>query len=88
MGCIKQQAKHVYTNFIQDCFTYECHGMSYDSFMTKVIDYLINFQDKECNSPDRRDNVNQDIDLNRMSMGNKRGLYDLNNSSKSKGYIA
>ena len=56
VACIKQEAKHVYNNFIQDCFTYECHGMSYDSFVTKVIDYLINFQDKECDSPDRRDN--------------------------------
>ena len=112
VGCIKQEARRVYNNFIQDCFTYECHGMSYDSFMTKVIDYLINLQDKVCDSPDRHDNdtgqsvintpdsktmassevadntVNQEIDQDRISTENKRGLYDINNPSKSKGYIA
>ena len=54
--CIKQEAKCVHNNFIQDFSTYECHGISYLSFMTKVIDYLINLQDKKCDSPDRCDN--------------------------------
>ena len=56
MCCSKQEAKHVYHNFIQDCFTYEHYGTPYVPFMTKVIDCLINLQDKECNNPDRQDN--------------------------------
>ena len=30
--------------------------MSYDSFMTKAIDCLINLQNKECDNPERHDN--------------------------------
>ena len=34
----------------------ECHGISYVHFWTKVIDCLINLQDKKCDSPDRHNN--------------------------------
>ena len=57
--CSKHEAKRVYSNFIQDCITYEHYGTPYVPFMTKVIDCLINLQDKECHNPDRQDN---DID--------------------------
>ena len=56
VGCMKQEARRVYNNFVQDCLTYECHGMYYDYFTTKVIDCLINLQDKECDGTDRCDN--------------------------------
>ena len=36
----RQEARRVYSNFIQDCFIFKYHGMLYRTFMTKVIDHF------------------------------------------------
>ena len=49
------EGRRAFDNFMQDHTTFEHYSMSYDNFMTNMIDYLIMLQDIKCDSPDADD---------------------------------
>ena len=51
----KMEAKKVYSNFMQDCFTMERYSVSYECHMNSVLDQIIAFQDDKCNGSDMID---------------------------------
>ena len=55
----KLEARRAYDNFMQDYTTFKHYGMSYNDFMTNMIDQLIMLQDIECDSPDTHGNLDQ-----------------------------
>ena len=68
----KLEARRAYDNFIQDHITFECYGISYNEFMTNVIDHLIMLQDIECDSPDTHD---RRLDQTSMNFPNSQTIH-------------
>ena len=51
----KMEAKKAYSDFIQDCFTMERYGVSYECYMNNVLEQIIALQDDKCNGCDMTD---------------------------------
>ena len=101
------EANRAYSNFKQDCFAMERHGVSYQEYITNVIDSIIVSQNvnNECNrldnTMDSQTMLEQndahsisDYQINTQRHTPKelenpvRGRVDINDPSKTKGYIA
>ena len=47
------EAKRAYSNFKQDCFTIERHGVLYEDYTTNLLDHIITLQDVNNGESDR-----------------------------------
>ena len=109
-GSIRQrrlEADKAYDNFKQDCLAMEHHGMSYEGYITSLIDHIVISQnvnnecDKSDNTMDRQTIPKQNdahslskcqVSTNEQISGKANtstsGRVDINDPSKTKGYIA
>ena len=96
----KLQAKTAYDNYKQDCDYWDKYGITYESHMDKVIEYLIDLQ-HDCTSFDVTDTSRKAVDpemnsttpLNKVTLPSDLKLThavgrDVNDSNKTRGYIA